>query len=265
MNVSEWDPIASKWDRATQNGNWFHKYIIYPSILNIIGNPKGRKVVDIGCGTGHLAYMLHSKGAIVTGIDKSGEMIHICRQHHPEIQFEKMDVTEKCVFHSEFDYAIFNNSLQDMQHYKAGIYNAREMLNKKGSLIIVIKHPCFHPRAEENGWKIVFDNDGHYGITGYGLTSLLEEKEKFSGLYYSMDNYYSRESHTRIWYGESTESFTRTLEEYTGTIISSGFIIKGIYEPRPLSDGKSEHECLYNLLQRIPNFLMINAIRSDDS
>ena len=261
MDECEWDKIAKKWDNATRNGNWFHKYLIYPSILEILGNPEGQKILDVGCGNGHLSYMLHSKGALVTGIDKSEEMIQVCRQNYSYIRFLKMDITKTTDIQSTYDIAIFNNSLQDMEQYQDAIINTRKLLKINGSIIIIIKHPCFHPRLQGNGWKIAFESDGRCSMTGYGLTSLLEEKEKYKGVYFTMDNYYSNAPHCREWYGESTTSFTRTLEEYFHAIISAGFTIGEILEPRPKPDGEIEHKYLYNLLTRIPNFLVIYAKR----
>lgn len=262
MDENEWDKIACKWDHATGNGNWFHKYIIYPAILEVLGDPRGKRVIDVGCGNGHLSYMLHSKGALVTGIDKSEEMIHVCKSHHPSINFINMDITNVSDLQSVYDCAIFNNSLQDISGYQDALKNVSKMLKTNGDAIIIIKHPCFHPRIQENGWKICFENDGHYCMTGHGLTSLLEEKEKYTGIYFSMDRYYSNDPHNRDWYGEATTSFTRTLEEYFSAVLSAGFSVSGVFEPKPRPGGKVDHECLYELLTRIPNFLVIHAKRS---
>lgn len=44
-------------------------------ILELLGDVRGRTVLDIGCGDGALAAELWQRGAIVTGIDMSSEMI----------------------------------------------------------------------------------------------------------------------------------------------------------------------------------------------
>jgi methionine biosynthesis protein metW len=263
MNNSEWNPIAEKWNLSTQDGNWFHKYIIYPTVLDLLGNPHEKKILDVGCGNGHLAHMLQAKGAIATGIDKSEEMIRICRQRYPEVNFVNMDVTESVDLSEKFDCAIFNNSLQDMECYQKGLYNTRRLLIQHGTLIIIVKHPCFHPRLSENGWRLQFKDTGNFRVTGHGLTALLDEKDKYSGIYFSMDNYYSDNQHNRTWFGNSTISFARTLEEYFNTLISANFTIKKILEPKPRPEGQSDQECLYNLLMRIPNFLVIHATKGD--
>ena len=183
MNGSEWNPIADKWNHEIKDGNWLHKYLIYPVILDLLGNVDNKRILDVGCGNGHLSHMFHAKGAIATGVDKSAEMIRVCRQRYPELRFLEMDVAETSNVPEKFDCAIFNNSLQDMERYQNGISNVHEMLAPNGDLIIVVKHPCFHPRIAENGWKLQFESSNNCSMTGHGLTSLLEQEERYTGLY----------------------------------------------------------------------------------
>ena len=48
-------------------------------ILDLIGPPAGRRILDVGCGDGILAVELASRGATVTGIDASPDMIAAAR------------------------------------------------------------------------------------------------------------------------------------------------------------------------------------------
>jgi len=48
-------------------------------IIELVGDPGGRKVLDVGCGDGELACELARRGAIVTGIDASAAMIEAAR------------------------------------------------------------------------------------------------------------------------------------------------------------------------------------------
>jgi SAM-dependent methyltransferase len=49
-------------------------------ILELVGDVKGRKVLDIGCGDGEFALELTKRGAIVTGIDSSAAMVDAARR-----------------------------------------------------------------------------------------------------------------------------------------------------------------------------------------
>lgn len=48
-------------------------------ILTLLGDIRGRNVLDVGCGDGDLAVELWRRGAIVTGIDASPEMVEAAR------------------------------------------------------------------------------------------------------------------------------------------------------------------------------------------
>lgn len=49
-------------------------------ILRLAGNVAGKRVLDIGCGDGKLAAELARRGAVVSAIDGSGEMVAAARQ-----------------------------------------------------------------------------------------------------------------------------------------------------------------------------------------
>lgn len=53
-------------------------YDTYVELLESASGPLGSlRVLDIGCGTGLLSAMMAKKGAVVTGIDLSGEMLEV--------------------------------------------------------------------------------------------------------------------------------------------------------------------------------------------
>ncbi|MEK6910760.1 MAG: class I SAM-dependent methyltransferase [Nanoarchaeota archaeon] len=53
------------------------QYVQYPSALKLLGNIKGKNVLDIGCGDGHSSRAIASKGANVVGYDIAKEQIKI--------------------------------------------------------------------------------------------------------------------------------------------------------------------------------------------
>ena len=74
-----------------------------------------------------------------------------------------------------------------------------------------------------------------------------------------MDDYFSKTSYSRSWFQNSTITYTRTIEDYVMTVISSDFDLLGIFEPKPIVQAYDEQPHLYDLLQRIPHFLVIHA------
>ncbi len=73
-------------------------------------NPKnGEEILDLGCGTGGLAELIRLKGAQVTGIDNSPEMIEAAKQKYPLIDFQLQPATG-FTFDKKFD-AVFSNAV----------------------------------------------------------------------------------------------------------------------------------------------------------
>lgn len=54
--------------------------------------PKGGSVLDIGCGSGHIALILEREGFTVTGIDVSRKMLGLAKKYSPTSKFARMDM-----------------------------------------------------------------------------------------------------------------------------------------------------------------------------
>jgi SAM-dependent methyltransferase len=57
-------------------------------------DPRGKQVLDVGCGTGFFTAFYLEHGAQVTGIDIAPTSIERLRARHPEARFELIDVSE---------------------------------------------------------------------------------------------------------------------------------------------------------------------------
>jgi len=51
----------------------------------------GERILDLGCGTGTLTAQIAHQGALVTGVDRSAEMIANAREKYPELAFAVAD------------------------------------------------------------------------------------------------------------------------------------------------------------------------------
>lgn len=78
-------------------------------VLTLLGATAGERILDLGCGTGDLTELIHRKGALVVGIDRSKEMIASAKEKYPHLDF-KVAAVEKFSCPVEFD-AIFSNAV----------------------------------------------------------------------------------------------------------------------------------------------------------
>lgn len=253
----EWNCVADTWDKNMKDGDWFQRNIIYPEILHALHNIDEKSIIDIGCGNGHLSRFLAKRGAQMLGVDNSQHMIDCCKAYNSAIQYELLDITDKEFPYEDcFDVAIFNNSIQDMDQYENGLSNAYRLLKKGGRLLVIVKHPCFHGRSAECGWRVTTKN-GDTFTTGHGLTELEKNKTRYTADFFLIDDYFNKSEHIREWYGLKTTSYARTLQDYINAIIQAGFTMKAVSEPCPIPLGQTENPSLYALLTKIPNFIFI--------
>lgn len=80
-----------RWDAEgyTENFDFVHRY--GEAVLDLIAEPAGSLVVDLGCGNGALSEKIKEKGYRVLGLDASSEMIETARRLHPDIVFYQAD------------------------------------------------------------------------------------------------------------------------------------------------------------------------------
>jgi trans-aconitate methyltransferase len=77
-------------------------------VVELLAPKPGERILDLGCGTGHLTAEITAVGALTVGIDQSADMIAQARRQFPDLRFEVCDARE-IPFTGEFD-AVFSNA-----------------------------------------------------------------------------------------------------------------------------------------------------------
>ena len=63
-------------------------------LVTLLDPKPGERILDLGCGTGHLAAQMAAAGAEVWGLDSSPSMIDQARRRHPDLRFEIADAAD---------------------------------------------------------------------------------------------------------------------------------------------------------------------------
>lgn len=77
-------------------------------LLALLAPQPADRILDIGCGTGHLTRLIADSGARVIGLDSSPQMIESARQNYPDIEFMLADASDFAL-DAKFD-AVFSNA-----------------------------------------------------------------------------------------------------------------------------------------------------------
>ncbi|HIW33561.1 MAG TPA: class I SAM-dependent methyltransferase [Candidatus Paenibacillus intestinavium] len=77
-------------------------------VVELLNPQKGESTLDLGCGTGDLAFEISTRGANVIGMDLSNEMIEQAREKYPQLQFQ-IGNAEAFSIEQTFD-AVFSNA-----------------------------------------------------------------------------------------------------------------------------------------------------------
>jgi len=94
----------------------------------------GERVLDLGCGTGHLAAKIAEAGAQVVGVDRSHEMIRQARLKYPSLRFEVMDAREISL-DGTFDAVFSNATLHWIKEPERVIAAVQKSLRPRGRLV----------------------------------------------------------------------------------------------------------------------------------
>lgn len=81
-SATGYDLAASIYDKRKEYLNSFEK----GKVIEILGDLKNKKVLDVGAGTGRLSVELSSNSAEVTVLDVSAEMLKILKQKNSDIK-----------------------------------------------------------------------------------------------------------------------------------------------------------------------------------
>jgi trans-aconitate methyltransferase len=104
MNATQ----GSQWNAGLYDDKHSFVWKMAAGVMDLLEAKPDERILDLGCGTGHLTSQIAEKGAKVLGVDRSATMVQQAREKYPALQFEVMDARE-ISFAEPFD-AIFSNA-----------------------------------------------------------------------------------------------------------------------------------------------------------
>ena len=214
-----------------------------PTLYELLPDLKGKRVLDLGCGTGERCIDYIKRGAAsVTGIDISEKMLAIAdsENNNSSITYLKMPMEDIGSLEGEFDVAISSLALHYVDDFSGVVKNVYNLLRAGGVFLFSQEHPlttCYSGTGDrwtkdENGKKI------HANIADYCI-----EGRKDS-----------------TWFFEGVQRYHRMFSTIVNTLSDNGFRIVKMVEPYPTEELVRKYPDYYDLYHK-PDFLFVKSVK----
>lgn len=107
MTTRQTDPEPT-WDARGYDAHFAFIWEYGSDLIDLLAPQPGERILDLGCGTGHLTRAIADRGADVTGIDRDPAMIAQARANYPDLPFKVGDATHLAI-DRPYD-AVFSNA-----------------------------------------------------------------------------------------------------------------------------------------------------------
>jgi trans-aconitate methyltransferase len=82
------------WDAGLYDGRHAFVWKHGASLVELLAPRPGERILDLGCGTGHLTAAIAGAGAAVAGLDPSADMLQQARAAYPWLEFVQGDARD---------------------------------------------------------------------------------------------------------------------------------------------------------------------------
>jgi SAM-dependent methyltransferase len=206
-----------------------------PAMLQLLPVMAGLHILDAGCGAGWYAEQLLLRGARVTAIDASAELVEHTRRRlvaypgggAPDLDVRHADLAEPLAFIADHvvDGVVSPLVLHYLRDWRSTLREMRRILRPGGWLLLSTHHPATEA--------------AHFETNRYFETEAVEDEWKWLG---------------------TVRLFRRSLTEVTSSLTDEGFLIDRLVEPIPTDAFRKVKPDAYKRLLNHPEFLIVRAV-----
>ncbi len=133
------DNISSQYDMWKRKNDYYYSQLkrLFSSII-----PPGKKVLEIGCGTGDVLNSVSPKEGL--GVDISPKMVKIAKTKYPQLSF-KVSEAEQLELKEKYDYVIMSDILEHLIDVWKVLKNLKKVIKPDGRVVISFINPLWEP------------------------------------------------------------------------------------------------------------------------
>lgn len=195
-------------EMRNENNLSANELIEIPQLFSLIGDVKGKKVLNLGCGAGgHDRKLIELGAESVLGIDLSENMIKEAIKDNTsnKIRYKVLSMSDIDSLNEKFDLVISSLAIHYVEDYDGLCKKVANILNDGGEFTFSIGHPmdsCTILDNYDNDYIII--NDKKYRL----LSDYNNEGKRFSN-----------------WFIDGVETYHRNISHLANGLINAGLTI----------------------------------------
>jgi len=135
------------------DGNAWQRLLVAPALERLLELQRDERVLDLACGSGHVARWLAGLGAKVVAADFSTKFLERARERirglEDRVELVELDATSADALrrHSargRFHAVVCNMAIMDMPEIEPLAETLDALLEPSGRFVFSVLHPCFH-------------------------------------------------------------------------------------------------------------------------
>jgi len=134
MDLTDETSDSQRWDAGLYDNRHAFVWKHGESLVALLAPRPGERILDLGCGTGHLTARIAETGATVVGLDHSAEMLEQARLAYPRLEFVQADA-RTFTFAESFDAVFSNAALHWIKEPDLVLGRVREALKPGGRFV----------------------------------------------------------------------------------------------------------------------------------
>lgn len=209
-----------------------------PILTDMLGDVRGKAVLDLGCGDGAFGVELLAAGCqSYTGLEASTRMVDLAQKNLSAVggtvHQERIEMWQYPP--SAFDLVISRLALHYVSEFEQTSQQIYQTLKPSGCFVFSVEHPVI--------------TSSNQAIAETGIRQ-----------YWIVDDYFALGERNLSWMGSQVIKYHRTIEAYFLGLQKAGLVVESLRESSPKPELFTD-EALYARRRRIPLFLLMKARR----
>lgn len=249
MEMSTWNQISQQYERERKNHS-FNSVLLDPILDRLLGDVKGKRIADVGAGSGDVTDMLLERGARVDAFEPMAPMADLLSRRlarwkkSGRLTILKSGLGGLSRRRSTYDIVVCLNVLDHMKDLGKAMKLLAKCAKSRGTLLLSVPHPI----KDFGGWKKI------------------PRADRWDYEHFIVDNYFAerrcekvREDRNGNIRTRGVKSYHRTISTYLHHILANSLRVINIEEPKPSASIARTDQVLFEKSSRIPYFLVIVA------